>query len=340
LALTCPDATPISHLMNLRITPLAPLALLIALPLMALACGSDATGDDPTPASDIAAPDQGDATSAQGQSDAVTDDDASAEPGDASAEPGDATQGTPEDDAATTDTEEEPPVEDDTVTGPTESDTEAPTCTPACDDKACGEDGCGGSCGDCADGEACTVEGICAAFCIPACDAMSCGDDGCGGSCGDCADGETCTDGVCMADCVPACDGMNCGDDSCGGSCGECAEGELCTEGMCMAEAEGACNNAADLAVISTADVAQLSQDAAFACLQGFSVDLQCVIDTLVEDSGMTLECAGCFGEQAVCVASNCAFQCFSPASQSCEDCRNANCTPLFEPCAGIAPIQ
>jgi hypothetical protein len=107
-----------------------------------------------------------------------------------------------------------------------------------------------------------------------------------------------------------------------------------------MAESKGACDNAADLAVISTADVAQLSQDAAFACLQGFSVDLDCATNKIAEDSGMTLDCALCFGEQAVCVASNCAFQCFDPGSQSCNDCREENCSPLFEPCAGIEPIQ
>ena len=103
---------------------------------------------------------------------------------------------------------------------------------------------------------------------------------------------------------------------------------------------EGACTNAADLAVIETADVAQLSQDAAFACLQGFSVDLDCATQKIAEDSGMSMDCAYCFGEQAVCVAANCAFQCFDPNSSSCENCRNENCTPLFEPCAGIAPLQ
>jgi hypothetical protein len=33
--------------------------------------------------------------------------------------------------------------------------------------------------------------------CIPSCDGKSCGDDGCGGLCGACADGEFCDDGVC-----------------------------------------------------------------------------------------------------------------------------------------------
>ena len=34
-------------------------------------------------------------------------------------------------------------------------------CTPDCDGKECGEDGCGGSCGECDDGDACTIGGYC-----------------------------------------------------------------------------------------------------------------------------------------------------------------------------------
>jgi hypothetical protein len=336
--------------MMTRFTRLALTALLSTLPLMTMACGSRAASDDTTSTGDIPSGDPSDATSAQGS---TAGDDATVESSDdAIGDPSDTTSTTPSDDLGSNEPAVCPPwcgdaddeggssTEDDATTGPTESDIEAPTCTPTCDGKACGDDGCGGSCGTCADGEACTVEGACAALCIPDCGDMTCGDDGCGGSCGACADDETCAEGVCLADCVPACNAANCGDDGCGGTCGECTGDETCTDGMCMAESNGACDNAEDLAVISTADVAQLSQDAAFACLQGFSVDLQCAIDEIADATGMTTECAACFGEQAVCVASNCAFQCFDPGSQSCNDCRNANCTPLFEPCAGIEPIQ
>jgi hypothetical protein len=73
--------------------------------------------------------------------------------------------------------------------------------------------------------------------CVPACDGRFCGDDGCGGVCGDCAEGEVCTPGGrCLVDpCVPACDGRECGSDGCGGMCGACENGELCVEedGQC-----------------------------------------------------------------------------------------------------------
>jgi hypothetical protein len=56
--------------------------------------------------------------------------------------------------------------------------------------------------------------------CLPLCEQKSCGDDGCGGSCGSCAENEACAEGQCL--CVPSCAGKTCGDDGCGGSCGEC----------------------------------------------------------------------------------------------------------------------
>jgi len=65
------------------------------------------------------------------------------------------------------------------------------TCTPNCADKACGDDGCGGSCGTCNDGVACTVDscntsGQCVATPEPGscndndpCTADACGPTGC-----------------------------------------------------------------------------------------------------------------------------------------------------------------
>ncbi len=73
--------------------------------------------------------------------------------------------------------------------------------------------------------------------CIPVCQGRVCGDDGCGGSCGSCGEGEVCTsEGTCSDVCTPSCQGRVCGDDGCGGSCGSCGEGEVCTsEGTCSA---------------------------------------------------------------------------------------------------------
>ena len=97
------------------------------------------------------------------------------------------------------------------------------TCFPDCAGKSCGPDGCGGTCGEeCVPGKMCEA-GACV-VCPPQCDgppAKECGPDGCGLTCGTCPDDETCHEGACLA-CVPDCVGKICGPDGCGGSCGDC----------------------------------------------------------------------------------------------------------------------
>ncbi|MFT5430233.1 MAG: hypothetical protein ACI9OJ_000906 [Myxococcota bacterium] len=85
-----------------------------------------------------------------------------------------------------------------------------------------------GSCDPYNEGCACTdcaTHPLCGGECTPECDGLTCGDDGCGGSCGDCTATEFCAAGTCEA-CT--CDGKSCGDDGCGVSCGECGADELC----------------------------------------------------------------------------------------------------------------
>jgi thiol-disulfide isomerase/thioredoxin len=73
------------------------------------------------------------------------------------------------------------------------------TCTPACEGKNCGDDGCGGNCGECLEGSIC-IEGLC---CTPDCTNKECGDDGCGGKCGeDCSEGLECRHGKCRQPCT------------------------------------------------------------------------------------------------------------------------------------------
>ncbi|MDX9720970.1 MAG: formylglycine-generating enzyme family protein [Myxococcota bacterium] len=139
-------------------------------------------------------------------------------------------------------------------------------CTPDCSGRQCGEDGCGGVCGDflqtdcegdvlqsCEDGQVvstnCALEGqLCVpseAFghvcrtpdCTPDCSGKACGDDGCGGVCGpfvssDCFDGRLrqCEGGVIqVVDCVES--GDICQEDGQGGH--ECACVPDCTDKQC-----------------------------------------------------------------------------------------------------------
>lgn len=109
-------------------------------------------------------------------------------------------------------------------------------CTPDCQGRECGKDGCGGSCGECQQGCDC-ITGFCVC-CEPACDGKECGDDGCGGSCGQC-EGCDCVTGFCVC-CQPFCfDGQQCGGDGCGGSCGKCGPSDTCMDGYCYVTTDG-----------------------------------------------------------------------------------------------------
>jgi hypothetical protein len=66
---------------------------------------------------------------------------------------------------------------------------------PDCTGKECGDDGCGGVCGQCPGSNYACVAAVC--VCQPDCGLKNCGDDGCGGSCGSCPAIEACNDGVC-----------------------------------------------------------------------------------------------------------------------------------------------
>ena len=127
----------------------------------------------------------------------------------------------------------------------------------ACDEKECGGDGCGDSCGtcddhfDCVDGQCeyvpwcgdqeCNGDEDCAT--CPADCGLCCGDGWCNpGHAEDCATcpadcgcttcGHTCEAGECV---FTACDGSECGDDGCGGSCGVCDAfaNSFCNDGTC-----------------------------------------------------------------------------------------------------------
>ena len=124
------------------------------------------------------------------------------------------------------------------------------TCTPNCAGKQCGNDGCGGSCGQCAMGMYCDGNSFTClnGSCTPNCAGKQCGGDGCGGTCGQCGPGEMCdtTDGTCFSDqpCTPTCGDAQCGNDSCGNfnGCGSCPLGMDCYDGVCMEGCDPAAN--------------------------------------------------------------------------------------------------
>ena len=96
-------------------------------------------------------------------------------------------------------------------------------CVPDCAGRECGDDGCGGACGDCFArnrGNFCTADGHCVWADPPDCNGKVCGPDGMGGICGTCPQYEACSaDGTTCLPCVPDCGGKECGPDGCGGTC-------------------------------------------------------------------------------------------------------------------------
>ncbi len=125
------------------------------------------------------------------------------------------------------------------------------TCKPNCTGKACGDDGCGGTCGVCPSNTPyCGATGQCTATCTPKCSGKTCGDDGCGGACGTCASGSAC---AYTSQCVPnawKCDLSYFGDKgACDCGCGaidpDCASGKLSSDGCPgsgTCSASGYCN--------------------------------------------------------------------------------------------------
>ncbi|MGB0588460.1 MAG: MopE-related protein [Myxococcota bacterium] len=105
-----------------------------------------------------------------------------------------------------------------------------PSGEPSCENKACGDDGCGGSCGDCAANELCTANFTCQ--CVPSCLNKGCGSDGCGGTCGDCPNPDPCQVGVCNSS--GTCSFTNLEDwTSCDDGSDETI-GDFCASGTCV----------------------------------------------------------------------------------------------------------
>ncbi len=99
---------------------------------------------------------------------------------------------------------------------------------PSCAGLGCGEF-CGLDCGSCGKGKVCHKYQCC----TPDCDGKTCGPDGCGGQCGSCPGNGDCVLGNCVA-CQPKCDGKSCGPDGCGGECGDCPDPKVCAQGKCL----------------------------------------------------------------------------------------------------------
>jgi hypothetical protein len=120
------------------------------------------------------------------------------------------------------------------------------TCTPQCEGKVCGTDGCGdGLCGECGAGQVCLAGGCLNCDLEEMCKGRQCGPSGCGQDCGACGDGQVCNpqSQLCIDTpdpCEPVCQtlGFECGPDGCGGDCGSCPEETFCKPGYYLCEGQ------------------------------------------------------------------------------------------------------
>jgi cysteine-rich repeat protein len=200
------------------------------------------------------------------------------------------------------------------------------SCQRKCDGKACGDDGCGGTCGVCTGaGVTCSAAGQCAT-CQPSCSGKTCGSDGCGGVCGKCIVGGATphcgSEGQCVATCTPNCKTGGCGSDGCGGSCGTCAAGKSCILQQCITTEQigscaGKCGGNAD------GNTCSCQADCAIAgnCCPDFATACTCVPDCKNKTCGSN----GCGGSCGSCTAGT--------LCGSANSCVDNLCDP--DPCGG-----
>ena len=182
-----------------------------------------------------------------------------------------------------------------------------PDCIPDCDGRECGNDGCGGSCGSCPDGESCLSDQCVEGTCVPSCQGKDCGDDGCGGICGSCytASGALAPE-LCLAwgkCCKQDCVGKQCGGDGCGSLCAECpGDSDVCIDGLCCTPDCDELQCGPDGCGGTCGECTVCGQT----CEDGKCLDTACQ-NKQCGDDGCGGTCGKC-GKEYVCVANHCEF--------------------------------
>ena len=199
-------------------------------------------------------------------------------------------------------------------------------CVADCNCLDCGDDGCGGTCGECLEEQHECLEGVC--VCEPDCDGKECGEDGCGTQCGDCLEQHECQEGACV--CIPDCDGKECGGDGCGGNCGECLDAQHeCQEGACVCVpecqdkecGEDGCDGSCGECTGPQAE-----------CSQGICTCIPDCVDKDCGTDGCGGDCGVCPGDQDICFGGGCIC---IPACDG-KNCGDDGCGSLCAP--GFCP--
>jgi hypothetical protein len=184
-------------------------------------------------------------------------------------------------------------------------------CVPSCVGKACGDNGCGGTCGSCPSGQTCaaeactgaTADGGCEGFVLPDAGSGACSLGASGGSC---PTGQTCVAGSCCTNvCASAC----------------CADSDACIGGACCPSAQ-ACGNAC----CSSGSV----------CYSDSAGNMQCG-QTCASSTDCATSCCGLLpGGTSVCVTQDGSWNCRCDTSADCAGLASTpECAPSFSTIGG-----
>jgi hypothetical protein len=112
-----------------------------------------------------------------------------------------------------------------------------------------------------------------------------------------------------------------------------CGSGKVCADGECVALPTDACTNAEDLAVVCDLGFA----DEVETCARDGIGDPGATAPCLVENTGVSADCASCYGALVNCIFENCVHVCGpEPNSQACDDCQaEYGCDTLLADCTG-----
>jgi len=96
--------------------------------------------------------------------------------------------------------------------------------------------------------------------------------------------------------------------------------------------ATGACNDNTDLSIFQKDSTTfhQIVKGCAESCWGRGT----CTANCLTKQTGLTDECALCWGNDTSCTAKNCFTSCMNPDSQNCIDCSKKYCLPTLLECA------
>jgi hypothetical protein len=113
-----------------------------------------------------------------------------------------------------------------------------------------------------------------------------------------------------------------------GGSAGMGGEGGMGG----MATPTDACTNVDDLAIVCDAGFG----DEVSTCARAESGQGGPTADCLVRDTGVSQDCATCYGNVTQCIFDSCLADCATdPDSEECLQCRADNCDTAFNSCTG-----